>query len=169
MGGLYLTVPVEGNTRVTANDRLERPGIVWYWLRSLVSADQWAHPVFVDARLVLERFFFIFFSPAGDRNDCFFAGTDEGNEPQVLIAGAASSPVVGQMLDAVLHHRNWLLGQVVIRIDPLDERETAGFLGQRRPALRQLKAPAAYLCRHRSCSAPVATADDLCGLLAHRT
>ena len=87
---------------------------------------------------------------------------------QVVIVG--SSELGLALYKEAVTHRRSLLGQVVIRFDPTDGGD--GFLSKRRPSLAAMKPPkgdptaaAAYLCRHRSCSPPVHSPEDLRQLL----
>ncbi|EFX84156.1 hypothetical protein DAPPUDRAFT_100045, partial [Daphnia pulex] len=96
---------------------------------------------------------------------------------QVVIVGPRSSDVGHQLFREAVTHRKSLLGQVVIRFDPFSS--SSSFLASRRPSLAAMKPPlkggdvadapaaaaAAYLCRNRSCSAPVDSPEDLRQLL----
>lgn len=88
--------------------------------------------------------------------------------------GPRSSDVGHQLFREAVTHRKSLLGQVVIRFDP--SSSSSSFLASRRPSLAAMKPPlkggdvsdaaaAAYLCRNRSCSAPVDSPEDLRQLL----
>jgi uncharacterized protein YyaL (SSP411 family) len=88
--------------------------------------------------------------------------------------GPRSSDVGHQLFIEAVTHRKSLLGQVVIRFDP-SSSSSSSFLASRRPSLAAMKPPlkggdvvdaaAAYLCRNRSCSAPVDSPEDLRQLL----
>ena len=86
---------------------------------------------------------------------------------QVVVVGPSSSEAVSQLTTEAQGHVTSLLGQLVVRFDPSDPVQRNGFIAGRRPELLQMKSspPAAYLCRHRSCSAPVESAADLRRLL----
>ena len=85
-----------------------------------------------------------------------------------MIVGDKSLELVHLLYQAAVTHQQSILGQVVIRLDP------DGYLTSRRPSLAAMKASgsndptvaaAAYICRHRSCSAPVYSPEDLRHLL----
>ncbi|XP_046456070.1 spermatogenesis-associated protein 20-like isoform X2 [Daphnia pulex] len=99
----------------------------------------------------------------------------QGSPTEVVIVGPRSSNVGHQLFREAVTHRKSLLGQVVIRFDP--SSSSSSFLASRRPSLAAMKPPlkggdvadapaaAAYLCRNRSCSAPVDSPEDLRQLL----
>lgn len=86
---------------------------------------------------------------------------------EVVIIGPRSSGESVKLLEEALLHRRSLLGQIVISFDPSENAKS--FLSSRRPSMHSLKLldskPTAYLCKKRSCSAPVGSPSDLRQLL----
>jgi len=86
---------------------------------------------------------------------------------EVVIIGPRSCDESVELLEEVVLHPQSLLGQVVVCFDPSEDVNS--FLGSRRPSMHSMKLvdskPAAYLCKKRSCSAPVGSRNDLRRLL----
>ncbi|XP_045035802.1 spermatogenesis-associated protein 20 isoform X1 [Daphnia magna] len=96
----------------------------------------------------------------------------EESPTEVVIVGPRSSDLGHQLYREAVTHQRSLLGQVVIRFDSCrPPQDGASFLASRRPSLVAMKPAkmgcdaAAYLCRNRSCSAPVYSPEDLRQLL----
>lgn len=87
-----------------------------------------------------------------------------------LVRGSVDVVLVGPRNDARTKalartvFATWIPNRTVAWLDPDDalSREVCALLAEGKPALRE---PAAYVCRDRTCSPPVTTAEDLAKLL----
>lgn len=78
-----------------------------------------------------------------------------------MIVGDRASETGRALWRAAVTHPKSVLGQAVVRLDP----DAGGLLAERRPSLASMRRGAAYVCRHRSCSPPAASPDELRRLL----
>ena len=83
---------------------------------------------------------------------------------EVVIAGSPEEPEAADMLASV--RRRWIPNRVVICHDPARNGRAAELIPQMGGKDRVGGKAAAYVCRGRSCSAPVTDPDALASLVA---